>query len=1497
MSDIQDYLAADEEAGKKNESLVDLKVQEAQKGVEVGPPQPSGYGDRLDQTRPTDKAVLSDVSKQDLKGATAPKVTLNAIEKAGRQQNAGYNSDKPADELEQHVEQVTQQIKKAPLDFGVGMTTSGENTVMDYSLSDGFKAQVKREQDAAAKADATNFEDMVGAAFQLNSVTTALYDMINRQDQKPDPTYDYMARRLEIEQGMTEEDRQYMRESVSPADEAYRMSVIRQRQQDYATLGAHGQAAALAAGLTGGLLDPAGWAVGLGVGKALQLAGMGSVSAFEAGNVARGVAYGSLEGVAGNVLTEAALQAAGGHVTPSDYLYSAGFGAVFGQAGLIGGLKRAGQAGLEDAARTIQTEIDSTLMDGHVQMRDAYSRAAGKPVDVPDSEAVKPADVPVFERTMRTKTGEGNPAKRYGPNDDTVKNVLTRLSQDTENPMRAQIAKHWLSQIGDDIPVFRSDKIDRSYFSNGEYYIGMRAAADDNVLMHEIAHSITADRLRYGRANPDSNIGKIAAELDALHATASDIGANMPFRNKATKYYLSNTDEFIAGLFSGPGAREFHQFLQGINVTPTQTLFGRLTQIVRKALGIKDDQHNAFTKAFDLVDNLGAEPLVIKTKLLSPRGASSKEINVQLHNEALASGQRMQTNGLEGIHNDLVEAQARTPEPTPEEIKQNLDAIQRERFQRAMSIIHAAVAPQDRFLPVAGSELGADGLPVMQALPQHIADDVGQRWGLTKDMIEDDATRNLLIQQAYAAERWSIENPVDASRINSVLLKAPWLASTGLQLAKSVNPVARMIAGVLLESTTGAVGRRRTAAIDKTMLQRQYDDFLGQAEQHYTAWRNRNGGGVVDDLLNVKKREQFNRLVARETENQRLGVASAEADPDVLGAVKALTAGYDRMRKDLQTRNVIGAARLGDNSIGYSPRRFSLGWLLGATPEERAAVRNSIRDQLEDAWGDREFADKIASRYMDRASQEAAGGVEVPGNLYQGEAMAIIDDLLRADKTIDPENIERLMGRFSRGGASYTKTRLDLDLNDTVTLPNGQEFRLGDAFVQDFSKLYQSYSRRASGEAALAQYGIYGELGMKLLRRGLEFGPNGARASRFELEAFDQIHAEFFGRGPNGSKALGNLRMLAASSRLGGMGFQQFAETVNAVGSLGLASSASVIASIPRMIQDVRLGRVNPLLDSIELIGGPIGQDHRVVFPYQEINDPMVYGATELTAMDRAIRAGSNAVPYLSGFHYIHAAQQRGVTEQIVMKSMRYINLGAEDKALDSMGITASLRARMKADLPNIAEFDASGRLVKLDLTATKDPAAAKEYVDALHRGARQIIQGTYIGETGKWAHNDLLRVMAQFRTFGLTSMEKQWSRQRADHGTVKAFGLLAGMLAFALPIHLARVTLNAAGREDKDAYLEKQLAPAMLARNLLNYPSMTGLLPDIVDSGSIVLGYDVSGGRGTGQTSAADAIPALGYVNSLVSAVKDRDPRELIRSLPGQNLPFLVPLVNLTDN
>ena len=83
-----------------------------------------------------------------------------------------------------------------------------------------------------------------------------------------------------------------------------------------------------------------------------------------------------------------------------------------------------------------------------------------------------------------------------------------------------------------------------------------------------------------------------------------------------------------------------------------------------------------------------------------------------------------------------------------------------------------------------------------------------------------------------------------------------------------------------------------------------------------------------------------------------------------------------------------------------------------------------------------------------------------------------------------------------------------------------------------------------------------------------------------------------------------------------------------------------------------------------------------------------------------------------------------------------------------------------------------------------------------------------------------------------------------------------------------------------------------MLARAVLNYTALGGMSGDVLDAGASLTGLEASGVR-SGSGSPLGNIPSLGYIESGVKAVTQRDAREAIRMLPGGNLPFLTPVVN----
>ncbi len=1529
INTIQDQVVADAATEQKNSNVVDSGIADAQTIQAT----PSGYGDRMDRDRLTDKATprdgatirqMREQNKAAKKGQTAPLTGFakaTAIQAVAGHAEALDQAGAPLDTIKSAGIDLINKVKQDTYTAATKQATANNAELPLEDTMNVVKTIAQQQAEDEKFKQSVGFGDQVKAAFETQTVIPQLLNMIGKDTPVADPAYDYSSRREAIEQGLSEADRQYMRESVSLQDETNRMQVIKNNIEANKKIGVHGTGWAFASSGAAGLLDPVGWGLGLGVGKAAQVAGFGARAALQTGNVAKGVALGAAEGAVGNVAITAALDAAGGHVTDRDYAFAIGFGMVFGAAGSAFGIHSAQQEGfssrVDEAVKDTVRALDEQFMDGHVQMKEARDRAAAKVSDAEPDESIvsrvqdeiaaqaprEPELAPLYSADY---TGTKSRVGKIDPDAPTgMRDLLTRL-ETNEDPLVAGMATRMKSLMGaDDIRVRMGDKVPNDHYNTGEQTIYLTTARKDEawIGLHEAAHAMSYDRLRYGRANPDTAIGSLTKEIDALYDVAVAKAKEQGFKN----YHLKNVDEFVSGLYSGKkGAQDFHDFLHGIPVSKEgKSLLNSLVTTVRRILGFGANENSTFLKAVGLSDELFKQPIRIQTTVTRKvKGGYTTDMYYRdMAREVHDVGTAIQNNAVEDSFNDISRAASRVgAEPTPAAVQAELDNIMRERYSNAMNIVHARVANNQRFMPVADGALAdADGRvlpPADYLMPKAVRDTVGKDWGIDGDLVVNSADVQILQEIAARSVAWSNANPVDLARIDSILGKMPWLASTGLLLARSEHPTARMIAGVLLENTTGAFGRGRTAALDKNLLQRQYDEYLHLAEQHYAAYRGRNNGNMFKDQLSGDLRDRFQREVDAEIRSRQEGAAPRESDPDVKGYVDQLEAGYERQRIDQQARDTVGAARLGNSSRGYAPRRFSVKWARGSTNEQRRALAREFADQLEEQWGDRKFAERIATGYIERARMESGGGVSIPANIYSDEASNIIRDVMRAGDVPD-DQIERLMGKFARGGARHTKSRLDLDLDREITTEAGDTFRISDAFEHDHAKLYQNYSRRVSGDVALANFGIYGQHGMTMLRRTLaDFGPNGKPATLDEIRAFDQIAAEFYGRPlpGTGNRALGNIRLLGSMSMLGGMAFNQLAEFSNALPLLGLSGALKSIAGLPRMINDVRLGRHSELLSSIELVGGPIGHDTRVIFPYQEMDDTQVWGAGDLNAFDRIIRAGAQAMPWVSGFHYVHSAQVRGMSEQIVMKSMKYFKDGKENPALLSMGINTNLRERIQADLPNIATFDEHGNVTSLDITKGRDVDAMNEYVQAIHRGARQIIQGTFIGETGKWAHDDLLRILTQFRTFSITSMEKQWTRQRVDQGTIKAFGLLLGSMSIALPIQLARVQLNAAGRKDRDEYLAKQLAPAQLARSLLNYTTLSGVAGDIIDAGAALTGNTLSGGRSGQQGSALEAIPALGYASGVIGAIKQRDPRELLRALPGQNLPFMVPLLNAVD-
>jgi hypothetical protein len=855
------------------------------------------------------------------------------------------------------------------------------------------------------------------------------------------------------------------------------------------------------------------------------------------------------------------------------------------------------------------------------------------------------------------------------------------------------------------------------------------------------------------------------------------------------------------------------------------------------------------------------------------------------------------------------------PEASKEQIVQEVRTIQTERVRGELEASLADVGDESKFLT-------ADEENILTRTPGAQAAQIAKS-GL--DAVDDAGERALVAEITARSEQIVANNPIDAAGLQGRVLQSVGQESTGLTMLRSKSPVMQAAAIQLLETTTGAGGRRRTAAMSQVVRERVYMRHMIEYEQMFNQWRKAEGKGWLAAHLNKDVRDQFDREVFFEVEKrygQKAGTRFTNNNA-VARAADAWERGMAQMAAEQRHVGTLGSLRLPTSSVGYMRHVIESRQVMKMDDAERRTVEGILAKQFnalnEYSYIDKvtkekvtknfdpAFSRKLAKAYLTKAMRRGNGSYDVPVNIHSSEGADIIDDALKGLSGLDDASREAILGKFSRGGASYTKGRLRLDL----TAPIGPNKVLGDLFRQDIMGLYRTYARRASGEVALAQYGVYGKKGLDLMREAAE--RTGASAN--ELKAFDQVAAEFLNtpyRNAVRHAFMDNVRIATSAARLGGMGFTQLGEYSNGLAALGAARVMSSIKSMPRLAGEVRAAARgekvnNPILASIDDLGGSLGSDAYQMTRMFDLPDQEVQLYNDMTVglAGRFLRGGSHMVSVMSGHRIITGVQTRGMAEQIVRKAVGYIKNGKESKALLDMGFTREVQADIRKNLSSIAKFDKRGKLVSLDLMAGDlDPNLMMSFRDSVERGASQIIQRTYTGETGAWAHNDFLKLLFQFRTFSLTSIEKQWGRNQKNYGAIRSFAILMGAMSFAMPIHMARLNVQMIGKseEERKKIADERMSAIALGRATLNYASSAGLLGDVLDvaagfaSNTGLIDEDLAvafTGGGQGRQSVSGLVPGLGMADDLLKGTVGGQFEKLPKLLPGSNLPMVTPLVN----
>lgn len=1466
-----------------------------------------------------------------VQASALPEVTLDstAPDPAQRMRREGDASRK----LDQLLEAATGMPPRA-------VAGTGGSPAVDQGI-----AQADTQVRAADQLEAdTGFLDLARAASVQRGITGAVLRRIAEEDYPPVPGFVLDPKELA---GYSSDEQLELLEARSPDEASVIKARIGLRKEDNEVIGRKGFWIGLAAQLVAGL--PEGVATGMALTKTIGLAGYGSVQLANEGRGAAAVASMIGENVVGNVAATGVEEVLGGRMSAEDYAMGATLGLAVSLPFAKSAIGRATEANLRmmeqraieqtlakqqallaRASERLGPDASADALAAEVQRLEAegikqqINAAVGV---VPEGRRLLPDDVnralageelPEAAATDRSvgapsplgKTAplpQENPAYFHTTGSPQVRTYLAGNDEDWIANIKDLTEGATLSEaqaMGPGVhvrPFLAGDAklrptvnairdLAAEFLPDSTIVLGLgkksRLGKDVNGAV------ISAGKTHFIGMAPDSSPtnGLLTGVHEVGHAIFHEHFPDIPPELLARM--VNEFQSFVIEARAGSAKARFRRFAEGsTNVTDDgETLKGALDLSNKKMAGYSLSFDEFTAEAFvryiqrKVTGRTGGQKLVLDQGAVGLLKSLWNSIK-GLYERAMSRGMLPKDEAFDEFFERVLTGTLKDkplPKKLPKQAEEFLAPELIANFNREVQpqVDNAAVLATDPLAEKYGFNLMPSDTPQQRA--------------------EAKAVRALWEKATNPEADW---NRADyRSKLSKLLADSPF-DNTSSAMLRSENPVMRMISFELLENPAGAAGRRSTAALSKFITERAImGNAINDLQAHYAAYRAAAGQSLVRDFTDGKLWQQFNRDVAAEVELRRMGGTSAAPD-SVKSAADVLEGAYERSRLHQVNAKTIGWGSLPESSRGYMPHKLSPERVRNMTSGQKQALHAALADQFMSIEGfDPAFSANLASKYIDRVESRAVGDYGAPANVHQVGAAEVVEEALTA-MGMSRDEVLAAMQRYMRGGASHTKARLKLDLLAEHDDGAGGTFRMLDLFETDQLRLLRSQAQRVSGEVALAQHGVMGKPGLSILRRAAQFGEDGKKATGKELEAFDQVAAEFLGSpfGTQLGKWGDRTMQLTSLSRLGGMGFTQFAEYINGVAALGVSRVMSGVSSMPRLISEARaLARGeavdNPILRSLEHEAAEFGTDsYKMVFPFDNPElQYQLYGADTVTFADRALRGATHLQGKLSFWRAIHSAQQRGMAEQIVLKAVKYLKEGSNDKALRDMGFTDELMGKLRKDLDSFVQFEGN-RVKRLDITQLADRQAANEFIQAVHRGSAQIIQGTYIGETGKWAHSGWLKLLTQFRTFSITSVEKQWGRNVNNYGALGAVGILLGAMSVAAPIYIARVALASVGRADREEYLAERLSFEHLARASLNYVSMSGLAGDFLDAASAVSGVGKQTGGRTGNATefvGNVVAPSAGLANDLWKALQNTkegtDPHDLLKSLPFSKLPLV---------
>ncbi|MFN3279581.1 MAG: hypothetical protein ACK41Y_14460 [Paracoccus hibiscisoli] len=753
-------------------------------------------------------------------------------------------------------------------------------------------------------------------------------------------------------------------------------------------------------------------------------------------------------------------------------------------------------------------------------------------------------------------------------------------------------------------------------------------------------------------------------------------------------------------------------------------------------------------------------------------------------------------------------------------------------------------------------------------------------------------------------------------------------------LKQNDNPVIRQVADLLAEdavgNANGSVNIRgasenvaREMRVRMSRFYRDYDTAFGDwaAENGKTArWRHQWDPAV---------RAEFNREVALAVRRP----LDAQANKHINSVASRMQTEMKDLLEYGRDKNIRGFNDIKDN-YNYLTRRFRVQALDDLVEKHgQGTVTRLVAESMQKANKVRRNRASQKGRYVEELEYETA--LDLAGaylksirsrkygdfnvhRAFNGDDMTALRNMLddaglgetQIDKITDAIRLKQDAG--DKGRMSEAKFRMDLD--ETFRLPiagNPRGIGIEDFLENDAEMLFTHYARSVIGtgeiEDAFSKFKIADADGVmpehapswSTVKGYAAENHSGSvadwRAAEDRMDALYTAVAGISHEPPsNGREALRMMRDYNFSRVGGQLGVTQLAEIGNLLGNGGLRVLTQNIPSLRHIFQSARSGGFSDdLFNEIEAIWG-FGTDMVRVSPHVKMDD--VYGgtfegragaSTKMQMADHSLQRAKMVTSVASGMSHVDMALQRLTGRVLVQRFMddavgrRAINT----TRLRALGVSDDMHPRIQAQMQKHVDQTEGllGRKVsRINIDSWDDIDAKNAFINGVDRWSKKVIQENDPGNMPAIMTKELWKSVFQFRSFMLAAYSKQLL-SGIHHRDWETFSSFSTSMFFGALFYAGQTVVNAQGRADKEAYLEKRLSPESLAKASFQRAGFSSLIPLGVDTIAGVTGFGpVFDFRSTDLASGAWGNPTWDLIQGVQGAA-----RGIVAPIAGDDYEF----------